>query len=164
MTPINLFKIVNKRKLLEKIYDSLYDEASKVLSEFNPCEHKVCNSCHTCLGKTDFTARKGSYGDNTSEQACCIGCKYWNKGCTATKPLYCKVWLCGTAGKKHPLVLKKLSIIEGKARGFFILQSREDKNTSISFALKWMNLEWNKGFYTFKSLKSTAEKRGINLT
>ena len=133
---------MTKRALLEKIYDSLYKEVSDILERFNPCEHKVCSSCHTCLGKLDFSAVKGSYGDNTTKEACCVGCKFWKNGCTADKPLYCKVWLCETAASKYPIVKSKLDIIQNKARKFNFVSGflcRKEKVDAIDFCIEMNN-------------------------
>ncbi len=150
-----------KRDFLEKVYDSLYSEAEAVLSKFNPCEHKIKAGCHTCLGKLDHSARRGSFGDNTSKAACCIGCKYWDNGCKADKPLFCKVWLCETSENKHPLVSAMLRNVREKARGFYFVSARcarKGKSESIDFSMEISN-----GFRSLSYFRKLAADKGIKI-
>ncbi len=150
-----------KRALLEKVYDSLYAEAEGILKQFNPCEHKINNGCHSCLGKLDFTAPEGHYGNNTTKEACCVGCKHWNNGCKAEKPLFCKTWTCWTVSKKHPNVVAMLNQIKEKGRGFYFFSdncARKDRNESINFSLQMCD-----GFKSHKSLVELTKKNSINI-
>lgn len=124
------------RNELEKIYDSLYSKAEKILNNFNPCEHKVISNEHQCLGKLDNSVPKGQYGSNTTKQCCCIGCDFWTeKGCGADKPLACKTWLCGISRLKYPKIKEKLDKIQFKAIHLNIYYGRRDKKYSIDMAM-----------------------------
>lgn len=158
-----------RRKILEAIYDHLYNQADKILKENNPCGHCILNGTHSCHGKRDFSALKGSYGDNTSEQACCIGCGFWNRnlGCTNNKPLSCKVWLCGTSENKHPLIMAALDKIKQYASVFWFVShstERQGREFSINFALKMLgnrNGNYSGPYKTNKELIMLAKERNI---
>lgn len=141
--------MLNRRKILERIYDSLYAQAEETLKSFNPCEHKVVNQNHTCLGKEDFSAPIGSYGDNTTVACCCIGCCFWKreKGCAAEKPLACKTWLCGTAALKYPDVKNKLSEIAKMSYPLIMYAERSDKEKSLNQSERYWK---TKTTYIFK--------------
>ena len=68
----------------EKLYDELFAEADAFVKEVNPC--KVVNG--ECLRKYKFN----------QQNFCCRGCRHLRKtGCTANKPLSCRIWLCNYA-------------------------------------------------------------------
>jgi hypothetical protein len=119
---------------LEHIYDGLYDQASKVLAEINPCQHTVSAGKHTCTGKDTVNWDLKPQHRNTP-QCCCVGCKYWDYGCKAEKPLACKVWLCSAAMYKFPKAIEALNAIGREAKRFALLSFRSDKTTSIKNAL-----------------------------
>lgn len=65
---------------LEQIYDVLFDEADKLMKEYNPCQI------------TDGECINTRYADTKS--CCCYGCKYLTpNGCSA-KSLFCRLWTC----------------------------------------------------------------------
>jgi len=122
---------------LNKIYDALYDEADSIVKENNPCGWKSTkNKCRgvqlsaECMGMV-----KGS--NNNTPQCCCDGCKFWNNGCTAEKPLTCKTWLCRIATFNAPSeVLTKLSDITQKILHYNFFVHRGDKTASMARAME----------------------------
>ena len=118
---------MNKRQILERIYDKLYERAAAVLDEFKPCEHKVENRTHSCIGQ--------QAKHNSEPQCCCSGCKFFENGCKAEKPLTCKTWLCFVATEKYPEVAAKLNKIKQKALHFNFYVHRGDKTASINKSL-----------------------------
>lgn len=133
---------MKSRRALEKQFDSLYAQAERILKKYNPCQHKMENGKHSCLGKKHRVWEARSYNrDRVVISCCCLGCKFWvkDKGCTANKPLSCKVWLCGIAEKLNPVVAKKLNALSQKVicAGFYVF--RGDKNDSINGALRFQN-------------------------
>lgn len=147
------------RKILEKIYDTLYEEADKVLKEFNPCEHKGDGDNHICLGSTK---ENPAMWKENSAACCCGGCKFWkiNVGCTAEKPLSCKVWLCGAARLKHKEIPHKLDAIAKKAYNLELVGARQDKSFIINNALFFLK---QNGIDREEFLIKKAESLGIKI-
>ena len=126
---------MTKTQILEAIFEKLYARAESVLNNFQPCEHKVINKKHSCLGQSDSLA-----GNNTP-QCCCIGCPSWNKGCKAEKPLTCKTWLCGIAKLNYPKAYIQLTEVANLAKRFGFYVFRGDKNSSMDASIeKHVNL------------------------
>jgi len=57
-------------------------------------------------------------------------------GCTAVKPLMCRLWVCRSLRKVKPDVVEQLDKIAREARPYgFITIMRADKPTALSYAL-----------------------------
>lgn len=172
INPLQLTGIEKKKwDILERIYDTLYDAADKILNKYNPCEHSFCDKKHTCLGKLIPQLGEGMHGHNRTEQACCIGCEFWrSNGCNADKPMYCKVWLCGVAINRHQDILKKLAKIKSLASRFRFADEaccREEKSFILSRAWNemnnWKNLStWN--LYNFGSAEKEIKKELLDIS
>jgi hypothetical protein len=126
-------------RLLSQKYDELYARAEAVLKEFNPCE--VCKTKRgvECFDTVRNTKLRGAFGINRPNLLCCNGCEFHNRkvGCTAEKPLMCKVWVCSTLRTAKPEVAKKLDIIGREARPYgFISVMRADKPMALEYAIR----------------------------
>lgn len=113
---------------LELVYDQLYERAEKLLKEGNPCQW----NCGKCIGMKRGTV-------NNTPQCCCEGCCHWKTGCTADKPLTCKLWLCKVAKKSTDKNTRRglLDVsAEANRLGFFAF--RGEKKESIDAAMWFM--------------------------
>ena len=101
-------KFEKRTKIISDLYDILFEKADKIIKKTNPCKIK-CGKC--------FRAQRY----NVENAFCCDAystfftkipeCKYLTKnGCSAEKPLYCRVWFCDTL-KDHTDFPKELSDI-----------------------------------------------------
>ena len=111
-------------------YDELYDKATSVLEKYNPC--KIQNG--TCHG---FRANGLDVIQPPIKcQFCCHGCAHLGpSGCTV-KALYCKVWLCHTAGQCNPECREELASIERQAAKYNLLHARASKSESLERAAR----------------------------
>lgn len=88
---------------LSKIYDLLYQEADRIITQGNPCDF-VDGTC--------VSSRKHINKDCK----CCEGCKHLEvgKGCTV-KSLGCKLWLCRDGASPHQYIEGYLGALRGIA-------------------------------------------------
>jgi hypothetical protein len=88
-----------------EIYNELYEEASELMKQYDPC------------GIKDGKCVRGRF--------CCDGCRYLSPtGCT-TKALVCRIWLCEKAKSKAPEeLLLKLEDISTRLWQYDIKQER----------------------------------------
>lgn len=133
-------------KQLEKLYDGLYAEAEAILKMYSPCEVKVRNGHVKCLGcrVKDEVALQN--------ELCCGGCNFHSvTGCTAEKPLACKLWLCHTAKTKYPEVEARLSVLREIARSNRLYVYRGDKAMTMRNAMSYFR--WSSFTPTLLTLK-----------
>jgi hypothetical protein len=95
-------------KFNEQLYDKLYNEAEELIKLYNPCqiENGIC-----------LRARK-----DKCKSFCCHGCKHLTeKGCSANKPLPCKIWFCYIAFDNLPDKARfKIQMLKNKiVRNYF---------------------------------------------
>ena len=135
------------REFLENKFEELYQKAEVVLRKHNPCaitRHKGKVYCVGCPAKQPEWIYSGGVYPNA---LCCGGCKFHtDKGCTAEKPLTCKLWLCATAAKFFPECDKKLKEISNEAFKWNLCVSREDKTMSLQHAYQWWGIQKYSGF------------------
>lgn len=145
----------SKKELLELVFDKFYDEATAILKEFNPCEHKVDNNIHTCIGKLN-PKENGLYWSEIA--CCCRNCPLWNKelGCTANKPLTCRTWICTVAGLKYPYIKEKLDNIVLRMMPFDFWGCRFTKQESLRRALNRSMYKDNWNLYMLPALKKES--------
>lgn len=94
------------RKDLSDLHDRIYNEADKLIKEYNPCNiHKLSNGRLSCADNPD------GYDRN---MLCCSACNepgdgigHWDNGCTV-ECLACKLFLCSTARKNNEELSAKL--------------------------------------------------------
>ena len=72
----------------EKEYDILFKEVNEFIERINPCQiiDGIC-----------LRGRKGNKNFCCYETPTSPKCKYCHNGCTANKPLFCRIWLCDEA-------------------------------------------------------------------
>lgn len=129
---------------LERIYDKLYARAEHTLNQYNPCQITIKGKTVTCNG----CINKFTLGNINT--LCCTGCKFhsYSTGCTATKPLTCKTWLCHSSVMAHHLGTQKallnneLHLIRKwvKRLGFYV--PRDDKDESIKQSIRLLRQVW----------------------
>lgn len=151
-------------KLLDEVFELLYAAANKIVVEEKPCEHEVTATGHTCVGKSHAD------GGNNRPQCCCAGCRFFDNGCNAEKPLTCKCWLCPVARKKHPTTTKRLGEINHLVLTFNFWEGRADKSESIQLATSAFCYFTNRkgvGIWDYavglKELIALIEREGLNV-
>lgn len=105
-----LKKLSEKGDFPNKAYKNLYHEVEKFLKKANPC--KICNGkCERGRnGGRNFCC--GSAGSDS--KGACSYCK--STGCTADRPLACRLWLCAYAeGNLNANQKKKLKEFRWRA-------------------------------------------------
>ena len=132
-----MYKLIRK-----KIYDELYEEACKLMQEYNPCN------------VSDGTCQREKIGASTS--FCCHNCKYITKSGCRGKALYCKLWTCTNIEHLLPKEFKiKQRVLLTKAfnnrllifRGAKKDISKFNKNTNIYILLEEICNASNMGYY-----------------
>lgn len=121
------------RKQLEILFDDLYAEAEAILKLYKPCEVRVRSGHVKCLG-----CRKQNTSNSAQDELCCGGCRFHSvNGCTAEKPLACKLWLCHEAKTKYPKAAKRLLALREIAFSNHLYVVRGDKAKSLRNAVSW---------------------------
>lgn len=96
-----------------RAYKNLYHEVEKFLNKANPC--RISNG--KCARGKDGGRNFCCGSTNSNGQGACSHCG--KNGCTADRPLACRLWLCHTAEKNlSKAQLEKLNNFR-KLAGFF---------------------------------------------
>lgn len=108
-------------------FDDLYSLADKFIQKWNPCQIEIKNGVATCISsrtRPSFTKPR---------VLCCTGCEYHSatKGCTAEKPLTCKLWLCDEVKLPKEAWRKYDNLLDLFRKTNFRVH-RGDKETSIA--------------------------------
>jgi hypothetical protein len=132
-----------KRRRIEAKFEELYAKAEKILAKYQPCAISVvkgkvyCVDCFANRPKNIFCEPPAK-----PNVLCCGGCSYHSdKGCTAEKPLTCKLWLCLTAICKFPKchkALRKLRI-EANDWGFYCFRGNKQDSLKVAYVANECN-------------------------
>jgi hypothetical protein len=123
-----------KRRQIERKFEELYAKAEEVLKRYNPCAIIVVKGKVHCIdcGKK---AKSIFFKPAVQNLLCCGGCKFHNdKGCTAEKPLTCKLWLCNTAMEQFPKCYRELRELRIEANDWILYAPRGDKQACLKSA------------------------------
>ena len=124
------------RAFLEKRFDQLYQEASSIMQDRNPCQIGR-GKCHSMR---EYPER------HKNQPFCCGGCQHLTpKGCSV-ESLFCKLWVCEALEDEHRAMtstgkvelspmLQALAKIKKKAMAYGLLVYRGTKEVSIQNAL-----------------------------
>ncbi len=126
---------------LSKIYDDLFKRADDIVKKYNPCDIQVKDGIATCTMTRANPAfdSTGSFNRVKCQRGdlCCTGCNFHSKiGCTADKPLMCKLWLCNVAKTQNPKCARELQDIINEINGMELhnriwLKDRGNKEMSM---------------------------------
>ena len=136
---INHNKTVEQlRDQLTRIHNALYDRASKLIRQQNPCQIQAGPHCATCAASR--------LGHETNRGLCCEGCKFLGaNGCTV-KALGCKLWTCRTAGNNlEGWAFRHLDKLSRRARRLTLNGCREpheiEVGNAVNYALHYQSYE-----------------------
>lgn len=119
----------NLKQFIEQKFDELFDLADNILKKYNPCGIKKVNGNVSCHGCGNHHILKNIFIERTTNTLCCSGCRFHDTicGCTAEKPLMCKLWLCNTVTLNFPDVDTELENLRNQASKMGFCGYRLDK-------------------------------------
>jgi hypothetical protein len=131
-----------KRQRIERKFEELYAKAEVILKRYNPCAISIVNGKISCID-CGIQSRSSFFKPAVPNFLCCKGCKFHDiiKGCTAEKPLTCKLWLCLTATCKFPKCHKALRKLRIEANDWGLYYSRGSKQDSLRKAYELANCD-----------------------